>query len=181
MQIFIKWAQKTPSVGKKIAFLGIGAIIFPILIPTFLIVVVTKMDQVLGMKSLLSGPIGLVIGVILIGMGGLLAIWTIVVQFTQASGTPFPMMPTRKLITRGPFALCRNPMSLGTILAYAGLSFVIGSISSLITVALFTALLLGYIKQIEEKELMLRFGAEYLQYKATTPFLIPAVLKRARK
>ncbi len=181
MQIFIKWAQKTPSVWKRITILGVGAIIFPVLIPTFLIVVTTKIDQVLGVKSLLSGPIGLVIGAILIGMGGVIALWTIAIQFTRASGTPFPMMPTKKLITNGPFALCRNPMSLGTIMAYAGLSLAIGSISSLITVALFTALLLGYIKQIEEKELVLRFGDEYVQYKAATPFLIPTVLKRAKK
>lgn len=181
MQVFIKWAQKTPPVWKRIIILGIGAIIFPVLIPTFLIVVATKIDQVLGMKSLLFNPVGLVIGTILIGMGGVIAIWTIVIQFTRASGTPFPMMPTKKLITNGPFALCRNPMSLGTILVYVGLSLAIGSIASLITVALFTALLLGYIKQIEEKELVLRFGDEYVQYKAATPFLIPVVLRRARK
>jgi protein-S-isoprenylcysteine O-methyltransferase Ste14 len=181
MQIFIKWAQKTPSVWKRLTILGIGAIIFPVLIPTFLIVVITKIDQALGVKSLLFGPIGLVIGAILIGMGGMIALWTISVQFTRASGTPFPMMPTKKLITDGPFALCRNPMSLGTIMAYAGLSLAIGSISSLITVALFTALLLGFIKQIEEKELALRFGDEYVRYKAATPFLIPGVLRRARK
>jgi len=36
-----------------------------------------------------------------------------------------------------------------------------------------TALLLSYVKFIEEKELAARFGAEYLAYKRETPFILP--------
>jgi len=34
-----------------------------------------------------------------------------------------------------------------------------------------------YIKLIEEKELIERFGSEYLEYKQKTPFLIPRIGK----
>jgi hypothetical protein len=34
-------------------------------------------------------------------------------------------------------------------------------------------LLLAYIKLFEERELEARFGPEYVEYKRTTPFLIP--------
>ena len=33
--------------------------------------------------------------------------------------------------------------------------------------------LLIYIKLIEEKEMELRFGADYIEYRRQTPFLIP--------
>ena len=49
----------------------------------------------------------------------------------------------------------------------------VGSYTALIFVALFFLLLLAYLKLVEEKELALRFGQEYLDYKKGTPFLIP--------
>jgi protein-S-isoprenylcysteine O-methyltransferase Ste14 len=50
---------------------------------------------------------------------------------------------------------------------------VIGSISSFVVVALFSTIVLTYVKLIEEKELEKRFGDDYTAYKRTTPFLIP--------
>jgi len=37
---------------------------------------------------------------------------------TRGRGTPLPVMPTQELLTEGPFRYSRNPMTLGTILAY---------------------------------------------------------------
>jgi protein-S-isoprenylcysteine O-methyltransferase Ste14 len=100
-------------------------------------------------------------------------LWSIEAQLTIGGGTPVPLVPTKKLVVRAPFTYCRNPMTLGTILAYLGVCVWIGSISALgIVVILMTALLL-YIKLIEEKELEARFGAEYLAYKRETPFILP--------
>jgi protein-S-isoprenylcysteine O-methyltransferase Ste14 len=48
---------------------------------------------------------------------------------------------------------------------------------SAIIVLLFAGLLLIYIKRIEEKEMELRFGQDYLAYKQQTPFLIPRFWK----
>ena len=98
---------------------------------------------------------------------------TIVIQITLASGTPFPMLPTKKLLIVGPFKYCRNPMTLGTILAYAGTAIWIGSFTALLAVAIFAALLIGYLKLIEEKELLMRFGDEYAEYRKNTPFILP--------
>jgi protein-S-isoprenylcysteine O-methyltransferase Ste14 len=83
------------------------------------------------------------------------------------------MLPTKKLLIVGPFKYCRNPMTLGTIIAYVGISILIGSLSSLIVVVIFAATLIGYLKLIEEKELEMRFGSEYIEYKNKTPFIIP--------
>jgi protein-S-isoprenylcysteine O-methyltransferase Ste14 len=52
-------------------------------------------------------------------------------------------------------------------------AILIGSIGSALLVLFGAGFLLTYIKRIEEKELELRFGQEYLEYKKQTPFLIP--------
>jgi len=69
-------------------------------------------------------------------------------------------------------------MTLGTILAYLGLSIAAATIVGLILVAAFAALLLVYIKRMEEKELAERFGEEYLAYRRDVPFIIPRIPRR---
>jgi protein-S-isoprenylcysteine O-methyltransferase Ste14 len=69
-------------------------------------------------------------------------------------------------------------MTLGTILAYGGIAILIGSFTALLAVAIFAALLIGYLKMIEEKELEMRFGSEYIEYKKKTPFIFPIKMIR---
>ncbi|RPJ24931.1 MAG: hypothetical protein EHM35_15960 [Planctomycetaceae bacterium] len=69
-------------------------------------------------------------------------------------------------------------MTLGTILAYLGLSIAAATIVGVMLVAAFAALLLAYIKRMEEKELAERFGEEYLAYRRDVPFIIPRILRR---
>jgi len=54
----------------------------------------------------------------------------------------------------------------------------VGSYTALIAVAIFAAILISYLKIIEEKELQLRFGNEYVEYKKKTPFIIPITIVR---
>jgi protein-S-isoprenylcysteine O-methyltransferase Ste14 len=91
------------------------------------------------------------------------------------------MIPTKKLIIIGPFKYCRNPMTLGTIMAFSGIVVMIGSYTSLLFVVLFTMILIAYIKLVEEKELEFRFGKEYVDYKNDTPFIIPIRIASAKK
>ena len=48
----------------------------------------------------------------------------------------------------------------------------------MIVVLLSAGLLLIYIKRVEEKEMEIRFGQDYLAYKQQTPFLIPCFWNR---
>ncbi len=68
-------------------------------------------------------------------------------------------------------------MSFGTFSAYFGFAILAGSISSLVLVLVFASLLILYIKKIEEKELEMRFGQAYLDYKEVTPFMIPRLTR----
>jgi protein-S-isoprenylcysteine O-methyltransferase Ste14 len=173
MNIYQKWRRQDTPGKNRVPALMIGALIFPIGIPALLILLAPRLDEKLGFGSFHFGPGNFLVGGLLILIGGAAAFWTIVVQIRLASGTPFPMMPTKKLLVAGPFRYCRNPMTLGTILAYAGIAAAIGSISALTAVALLAAGLMDYLKLFEEDELRSRFGDEYLEYKRKTPFLLP--------
>lgn len=158
-----------------------AGILFLFLIPYLLAKPIPRLDTLLHLPGLFFGTINIAAGIILIALGLSCAWWTVYWQLVHASGTPLPMVPTQKLLTNGPFRMCRNPMVLGTITAYLGVSVIAGSIASTAAVFLFTILLFIYIKLIEEKELAARFGKEYLEYKAVTPFIFPGINIRHHK
>jgi protein-S-isoprenylcysteine O-methyltransferase Ste14 len=181
MNNFKKWQNNESSEGKRVLALVTGALIFPIGIPAILVLILPQVDKIIGIGSFYIGYGNLIIGVIAIIMGGFFALWTITAQIKLASGTPFPMLPTQKLLIIGPFKYCRNPMTLGTIIAYSGVAIWVGSFMSLFAVAIFALMLLVYLKLIEEKELAMRFGPEYLEYKKNTPFILPIRSAKAEK
>ena len=94
-------------------------------------------------------------------------------QLSRGRGTPLPVMPTQELLTEGPFGYCRNPMTLGTILAYLGMAVAVGTTAGTALVLSLAASLLAYLNRLEEGELAERFGEPYLAYKRETPFIIP--------
>jgi protein-S-isoprenylcysteine O-methyltransferase Ste14 len=181
MNMFLKWQNSKATRGKYTVFLLIGAFIFPFLIPTILVFLLPRVDKIIGIAPFYKGWVNIAVGIIAIILGGFIALSTILAQIKFASGTPFPMLPTKKLLVTGPFEYCRNPMTLGTIMVYSGIAVLIGSFSAVLFIVLFTLILLAYIKLVEEKELALRFGQEYLDYKKVTPFIIPNSFVTSKK
>ncbi|MFL7812655.1 MAG: isoprenylcysteine carboxylmethyltransferase family protein [Anaerolineales bacterium] len=178
MDRYKKWAEREYPITSRILALIPAGLLIVVLIPYFLIRSGPAIDRALGLPSFQLGLAGLIAGVILIVVGMVYALWSIVSQMTRASGTPLPVMPTQKLLISPPFDQCRNPMTLGTILAYLGISVILGSTSGVILAVLISTLLICYLKFIEEKELEARFGEEYLTYKSRTPFIIPRLPKK---
>ena len=67
-------------------------------------------------------------------------------------------------------------MPPGALFYYFAFGTFLGNLTiGLVCIVLEIILLLAYIKGIEEKELALRFGQEYLEYKKNTHFLIPNI------
>lgn len=173
MKYYVQWASKAHSPAHWVLVLVPAGLLFVLLIPYSLIKPVPRLDALLRLPSVDFGWINLVIGGILVLAGMFFAQWSILWQVTRAKGTPVPVVPTQKLLADGPFKYCRNPMTLGTIAAYLGIAVMVGSLSSIAVVILFGALLVLYLKLVEEKELAMRFGEKYEMYKTKTPFLIP--------
>jgi protein-S-isoprenylcysteine O-methyltransferase Ste14 len=173
MKIYRDWGKREFSLNQRlIAFIPEG-VFFLLFLPIALFWLSDKIDRVLSIPRFGGGIWNIAAGILLMAGGFFLGMWAITTQVTSGRGTPVPMMPTQKVVAQGPYAYSRNPMTLGTMLAYWGIGFIIGSFSALALVLLAGSVLLMYCRFIEEKELAARFGEEYLEYKRTTPFLIP--------
>jgi len=178
MFLYTKWAQKKQTESKRILALLPAGVLFLYLLPLAISRGGASIDRKLGLPPLDFGTINHVLGGLLTGLGFFFALWSIYDQFSRASGTPLPMLPTQKLLVGGPFRYCRNPMTFGTIVAYSGIGVYARTTSSIGIVLLFALLLVLYIKLLEEKELAERFGEAYLAYKREVPFIIPRLPKR---
>jgi protein-S-isoprenylcysteine O-methyltransferase Ste14 len=178
MSLYSKWAQREHPVGRRIAASLLAGVLFVILLPHSMVTAGPSLDQTLGLPSLRIGMANYLPGGLLVAVGLFFALWSILAQLTRGRGTPLPMMPTQELLTKGPFRYCRNPMTLGTILAYLGIAIAAGTIAGIGLVTSFAVLLVLYLKGIEEGELAKRFGEAYLAYKREVPFIIPRHPKR---
>jgi protein-S-isoprenylcysteine O-methyltransferase Ste14 len=178
MSLYSKWAQREHPLGRRIAALLPAGILFAFLLPLVVVRSGPRLDRLLGLPSFHIGAANYVVGGVLVIAGLFFAQWSIYAQLTKGRGTPLPMLATQELLTRGPFRYCRNPMTFGTILAYLGLAIAVGTIAGVGMVLLFAALLVVYLKRLEEGELAERFGDAYLAYKREVPFIIPRRPKR---
>ena len=169
----LKLTQHEYPPTQRLILLFFAGILFLVLIPVALISASRALDQALHLPRLVFQPVNWLLGLLFILAGLSLGLWSNHVQFTIGRGTPVPIMATQKLIVLPPYSYCRNPMALGAILLYLGIAIWLGSLSALGVVLLFAICLLIYIKLLEEKEMELRFGADYVEYKRQTPFLFP--------
>lgn len=169
----LKLTQHEYSPKQRLVTLFFAGILFVVIIPAVLISASPLLDQALHLPKLVFDPVNWLLGLLFILIGLLFGLWSIYVQFTIGRGTPVPVMATQKLIVQPPYTYCRNPMALGTIVAYLGIAIWLGSFSAVGMVLLPAICLLVYIKLFEEKEMELRFGADYIEYRRRTPFLIP--------
>lgn len=161
---------------RSIALL-IEAVFFLGLFPYVLIALGAVLDRWWQWPPIQFEPTRLLLGGLFGIAGWLFGVWACYAQFTLGRGTPVPLMATQKLIVQPPYTYCRNPMALGAMVMYFGVAMLFGSLGSVVLVVLGAITLSTYIKQIEEKEMEIRFGPEYLAYKRRTPFLIPHVPK----
>ena len=107
-------------------------------------------------------------------VGGIaLVIWSVLTQYRVGEGTPAPMVATQKLVTSGPYSHTRNPMTLGALFLYTGIGIWMNSGVLIILSFIIFSILLTFIYFHETRELRERFGADYLEYRKSTPFLIP--------
>ncbi|MCL5408439.1 MAG: hypothetical protein M1135_00205 [Candidatus Omnitrophica bacterium] len=96
-------------------------------------------------------------------------------------GTMLPNFPPENLIINGVYKYCRNPMYLGYSFLFVGSAFLLKDISYLfISIGIILFIFL-YAKLYEEKELILRFGESYLNYKKSVPFIFPFKLLNTKK
>jgi protein-S-isoprenylcysteine O-methyltransferase Ste14 len=119
-------------------------------------------------------PIPPEIGLLLVIATGAATLLTMVNLALKGLGAPFAIALSRKLAVDWMYAWTRNPMVLAglALLLALGIWFQ-STLFVLWALILFAPALLFFVKVYEERELELRFGTSYIEYKYRTPMLWP--------
>ena len=119
-------------------------------------------------------PVPAGVGLALMMATGTALLLTVVNLALQGLGAPFAIALTRRLATNWMYAWTRNPMVLSLLAFLVSLGIWFRSFLFVLWVlALVTPAMIVYLKVYEERELEIRFGASYLEYKAKKPMLWP--------
>jgi len=152
----------------------IGLAIFGLFTALFVVLAIFS-DKALNLTWPFAGKFSQIIAYLLLTIGAGLTCWT-GFQFRKARGTPVPVNPPQELIVNGPYKLIRNPMLTGVFLLMFGLGFLMHSLSLVLVFTPLYALAHAWeLKQIEEPELAMRFGDEFLAYRKRTPMFFPGI------
>jgi len=107
------------------------------------------------------------------------SLWAVTAQWRHGEGTPSLNAPPQRLVMAGPYRLSRNPIQFGSFFYILGLGTMVSSfVTGLVAATVGLAVGIFYIKNVEEKEMLVRFGEQYRDYRARTPFLIPQLCHR---
>jgi len=119
-------------------------------------------------------PIPSGVGLALVILTGAAFLLTVVNLALKGFGAPFFIALSRKLAADWLYARTRNPMVLAVLAFFLSLGIWFQSALFVLWVlVLFAPALLVFVKVYEERELEIRFGASYLEYKSRTPMLLP--------
>jgi len=112
--------------------------------------------------------LALTVGIVLVALGFALAIRS-VQMFRRAGTNVVPGEPATALVTAGPYRVTRNPIYIGFVLVYFGLSIVLTSMWVLLLLLPVLVILQRGVVEREEAYLELKFGEHYARYKKRVP------------
>jgi protein-S-isoprenylcysteine O-methyltransferase Ste14 len=114
------------------------------------------------LPSALALPIGVALIVVAV------ALFVSSVAKFRAAGTPVPgHQPTTAIVRAGPYRFSRNPIYVAFSLLQLGIAIWANSVWLLATLVIAIALMQFIVIRREEEYLERRFGAVYLEYKAS--------------
>jgi protein-S-isoprenylcysteine O-methyltransferase Ste14 len=132
----------------------------------------TAYDALFGVPRLPLRPVWIGAGIVSLAAGMALLTASNCFLMTRGKGAAAFLL-TEHLVTSGVYGITRNPMSLGFYAACAGAGMIAGSLTVTLGVLFIVVPVhLINLKYFEERELELRYGHSYLDYKRRVPFLI---------
>jgi protein-S-isoprenylcysteine O-methyltransferase Ste14 len=155
----------------------IGVAIFGVFTALF-VMAALWVDGLLSLPGLLREGARLPVSIPLMAVGVAFTAWS-GFHFLRVKGTPVPFNPPPEVVTTGPYRYARNPMLTGVFLFLFGLGFAVDSFALVVFFTpLFILVNLFELKEIEEPELVKRFGDEYVEYRKRTPMFFPGFGRR---
>jgi protein-S-isoprenylcysteine O-methyltransferase Ste14 len=115
-------------------------------------------------------------------LSGLFTMLTVIYLALRGLGAPFALIANSKyLVSEWLYARTRNPMVLAILLFLFSLGLFFQSAGFILWVlTLVLPAWIFFLKIYEEKELEIRFGKTYLEYKTRTPLLVPFSSKKQK-
>lgn len=131
-----------------------------------------RLGSRLNIPELLPSPYHLIgLAPLILGAAGALAC---VAHFVVGGrGTPVPYDPPSSLVTNGPYAYCRNPMMATQFVASFGEAIFLRAWLLVALLALLLAAAHLYLRFVEERHLIERFGKDYEEYRRNVPMWMP--------
>lgn len=118
-----------------------------------------------------------IVGLVLIAFGVVAALWAM--AHLKLGMLPRIDPALDSLVTSGPYAFVRHPAYLAFAVGITGIALYQQSLFGLIAVAVVFVPSEIWRSSLEERELVKRFGSEYIEYQTRVPFLLPRPRKRA--
>jgi protein-S-isoprenylcysteine O-methyltransferase Ste14 len=119
-------------------------------------------------------PVPTEIGLLLTTITGVACLLVVANLALKGFGAPFFIALSQKLAVDWMYAWTRNPMVLAALAFLVSLgTWYQSTLFVLWALLLFAPSLLFFVKVYEERELEIRFGASYLEYRSRTPLLFP--------
>src|SRR5213592_1124093 len=115
----------------------------------------------------LPGTLAVPLGAPLVVVAIALFAYSVTTFRAAGTGVPAARKPTTVIVRTGPYRFSRNPIYLAFSLLQLGISIWVNSVWLLATLAGAAALIHYVVIRREEQYLERRFGAQYLDYKAS--------------
>ena len=112
-------------------------------------------------------------GLILAGLGVVLALWCVVAFALVGKGTPAPFDPPREFVAVGPYRWVRNPMYVGAVAVICGVGLYLRSFAALGVALFFILITHALVVLYEEPSLEHRFGESYHRYRSAVGRWLP--------
>jgi protein-S-isoprenylcysteine O-methyltransferase Ste14 len=135
--------------------------------------IVYLVSLIVGALAHLVAPLPFVTRTLAVPLGASLVVVAIALFYFsvakfRAAGTPVPARkPTTAIVRTGPYRFSRNPIYLAFSVFQVGIAIWVNSLWLLATLAAALLLMHYVVIPTEEQYLERRFGAEYLDYKAS--------------
>jgi protein-S-isoprenylcysteine O-methyltransferase Ste14 len=115
-----------------------------------------------------ANRLAVLVGLTFVAIGFALAAFS-VRNFRRAGTSVVPGEPSTALVTTGPYAVTRNPIYIGFVLAYFGLAVMLTSLWVLVLLIPVLFVLQRGVVEREEAYLERQFGEAFRKYKARVP------------
>jgi protein-S-isoprenylcysteine O-methyltransferase Ste14 len=172
------WIRRTPTQDVAVRSSRVGHALFHLCLGLPMVIIVfspglTNYDRLLGLPPLPLRGVALAAGILLAPVAAWLLVASSRSLARSAQGAPAFVL-SRNVVSDRLYEKTRNPMSLGWYLALLVLGLLSGSTATTLSALLVVIPAhVFYLKFFEERELELRFGQSYVEYKRRVPFLLP--------